>query len=210
MDTPAMLDAPELLPTAVRGNVLDLEHIWRDADSEFSKFELPPAHLSLEWRDGLPYWVGLTDDERGAMGKVEAEIGRMLGLQEIRMRWLSDVIAGSPAFVPVGIPATIRPRYPRYGHSHTGKMAEDNHPPVRVRWPKVGWDGLRAFMVEALIAEGVMAWPITDPTTLARLAQEGGCVAYFGVASAPWFADDKTIIKHIGVSVAKLDFYMFE
>jgi len=113
-----------------------------------------------------------------------------------------------PAYSLVAIPSRLKPRFPRYDHTHqAGDMAD--HPPVKVRWPVAGRVGLRDFMIEAIQAEGVAAWPWPNTSLYLRGDAPDTMAYYIGaiaIATAPWFTSD---YKHLATAIAKLDYYLF-
>jgi len=194
---------------SVRGNLLDLAHIWADADSPDSAFQPIPSHLLVVWQEGLPYWSGLSEADQQAIERVTARVEQLLTRQEVRLKWLpfhkhpdlyplADTEAQSaaahlyPAFTLVAIPAKFRMPSPRYSHTHTQDEMK-NHPPIRVRWPDPGFGGLRDFLTEAMKLEGIETWGWPMARGLLgkapSLHQEGkNYLAIMAVATAPWFA----------------------
>jgi hypothetical protein len=242
----------------VRGNLLDLEHNWQAATTPTDAYLPPPTHLRVVWKDedGLPYFDGATPGDVENMDCFGETVASILSGQKVRLRWhreqwqqvrnnttmlrslnlrLTNLL---PAYTLLYVPRTetLRPRRPRYDHSHllpksplrsgarAGAGAEGtnasadagapsmNHPPVKVKWPKRGRESLRDFIVEALLAENVQAWaaPWFDTGEEWALA----------VVTAPWFADaadpvrledsfNHGPIKHKAVAISKLDYYLF-
>jgi hypothetical protein len=229
--------------------LLDLDHVWQAAGSPTDPYLPPPAHLRVVWKDGLPYFDSATVDDVKNMYCFSEAVADILSCQKVRLIWnrerwqqtwfhvqaannhnpqpqLPSLNLGEtvPAYTLVFVPRTedLRPRRPRYNHSHlaqgevtannTVKNQDMNHPPVKVKWPKRGREGLRNFVVEALVAENIQAWtaPQFDTPIMQALA----------VVTAPWFADatnplrleesyDHGPIKHIAVAISKLDYYLF-
>jgi hypothetical protein len=232
----------------VRGNLLDLKHNWQAAGSPTDPYQPPPAHLRVVWKDGdgLPYFEGATLEDLTNMRCFSEMVADILSGQKVRLRWNreqwqqaydSTTILQSlnltltktnllPAYTLVFVPrsSALRPRRPRYDHSHLApgvatsnniaknQEQEMNHPPVKVKWPKRGREGLRDFIVEALVAENIQAWAAPSFDTRDDWA--------LAVVTAPWFADaadtvqledsyDHGPIKHVAVAVSKLDYYLF-
>jgi hypothetical protein len=235
----------------VRGNLLNLEHNWQAAGSPSDPYLPPPAHLRLVWRDGLPYFEGATAADLESMVCFSEIVADLLSGQQVRLRWnreqwqksritaaatttsfqssttLTEVV---PAYTLLYVPLSsssssssdLRPRRPRYDHSHLLPVACSagatvaapamNHPPIKVRWPEGGRRGLRNFIALALLAENIGAWsaPQFDTPSAEALA----------VVTAPWFAlaNDRAQLedsyahgplKHVAVALAKLDYYLF-
>jgi hypothetical protein len=231
----------------VRGNLLDLDHVWQAAGSPTDPYLPPPAHLRVVWKDrdgdGLPYFEGATLEDLTNMRCFSETVADILSGQKVRLRWNTQqweqaygntTILQSlnltltktnplPAYTLVYVPRSeaLRPRRPRYDHSHllpasstttSTSASEMNHPPVKVEWPKRGREGLRDFIVEALLAENIQAWPASSFDTRDEWA--------LAVVTAPWFADaadrvqledsyDHGPIKHVAVAISKLDYYLF-
>jgi hypothetical protein len=225
----------------VRGNLLDLEHNWQAAGSPTDPSLPPPAHLRVVWKDGLPYFDGATIDDVENMHCFSEAVADILSCQKVRLKWNSEQWQQAygnstlqflnltltnllPAYTLVFVPrsSTLRPRRPRYDHSHlvsgtgtsnnSAKNQDMTHPPVKVKWPKRGRLGLRDFIVEALMVENIQAWaaPQFDTPTMQALA----------IVTAPWFASaadpvwledsyDHGPIKHVAVAISKLDYYLF-
>jgi hypothetical protein len=136
---------------------------------------------------------------------------------------LTEVVpAYTLLYVALNSSSDLRPRRPRYDHSHLLPVAgfadatvaapTMNHPPVKVRWPQGGRGGLRNFIGDGLLAENIGAWnaPQFDMPSAEALA----------VVTAPWFANvnepsqvedsyDHGPIKHVAVAISKLDYYLF-
>ncbi len=194
---------------SVRGNLLDLAHIWADADGPDSPYQPIPSHLQVVWQDGLPYWTGLNAADQQAIERVTGSVEQLLTRQEVRLKWLpfhkyrdlyppintdgqAQAAPLCPAFTLVAIPAKFRMPSPRYSHTHTQAELK-NHPPIKVRWPEPGFGGLRDFLLEAMKLEGIETWGW--PTARGLLGKAAGLnlegknhLAILAVAIAPWFA----------------------
>ena len=232
----------------MRGNLLSLDRVWHSADSPADSYRPMPEHLRLVWLEevGLPFWAGTTTEDRANLVEFGQTVGKILAAQQTRLRWSGPLKisgkAGStwfglinnwsegdpnhtlsqslvPAFGLVELPTNLKPRRPRYDHSHLLKEMTI-HPPVVVKWPNGGRRGLRHFMVEALSAENIQAWPAPHFDKWANVSEantnksEGdGELEAIAIAAAPWFnwpGSAKTgEIKHISVAIAKLDYYLF-
>ncbi len=200
------------MSTSVRGNLLDLEHIWQDAISPASEWQPRPAHLQLVWRAGLPYWHGLTAEDLAAMAEVHRQAQDLLQRQGVRLQWLAPQAGWYPlfylktetdyraelpqpvgltrlypAYALVGIPRGLRPLFPRYDHRHTMADAAA-HPPVKERWPGPGRLALRDFLVEGILAEQIAAWPWPETAETTLQPADFGYLAGLAVANAPWFS----------------------
>lgn len=189
------------MTTSVRGNLLDLERVWLEANSPSSPFLPGSLHLELVWRHGLPYWSGLNEQDFLQLGRFVSGVRQLLDYQPTHLSWvpygayLPDALEAFsdfeeettereeegrveqrseneieeepeifPAFTLVSLPLSVRLNKPRYRHKHTPTQ-KNNHPPVIVQWPREpDRQGLREFMIEALIAEGIMAWPADSQT----------------------------------------------
>jgi hypothetical protein len=234
-----------MLPASVRGNLLDLQRVWLDADSPTSPSLPVPHHLQLVWQHGLPYWSDLNEQDFLHLGRFVSGVRQLLDYQPTHLNWIPygaylpdelEVVSDCgeeiteqeeegrfeqinkgkieeepeiyPAFTLVSLPLSVRLNKPRYRHKHTPAQ-KNNHPPIVVQWPKeAGRQGLRDFMVEALIAEGIMAWPadnqvgrIEEPgiefperpgnNKRALKAKEEEEII-LAVATAPWFGLNPT------------------
>lgn len=227
-----------LSPTSVRGNLLDLEHVWLDANSPQSVFKARPRNLHLLWQGGLPYWTGLTGANLEALQSFEEQVGILLTAQGVRFGWGAGQSGwppgqaptqhwhwhdAYPAYLPLWLPTQqpkLRPRRPRYDHSHNNNAQGSGHPPVKVRWPSGGLAGLPLFLVEALRAEGIAAWPWSERIAAAtRSESDYVAVVRLAVAAAPWFVGGTLVpvasclwpeaVKHVAVAISKLDYYLF-
>jgi hypothetical protein len=89
IDTPVSSITPGLLSTSVRGNLLDLEHVWLDATGPASPFLPVPTHLKLIWHKGLPYWAFLNKQDFKNISQVTRTVEQLLKLQQTCLKWLS-------------------------------------------------------------------------------------------------------------------------
>lgn len=82
---------------AVRGNLLDLEHVWANADSPLAPYAPIPAHLRLGFYDGLPYWSGLTTQDIEDIQLFSRQVQMLLFREQCRFLWAGgywdDVLA---------------------------------------------------------------------------------------------------------------------
>lgn len=204
----------------MRGNLLDLEHIWQAANSPRDDFEAAPAQLKLIWHEGLPHWKGLTSADLANINEFSSAVRELLTLHETKVRWDSNFTSKleltplqdcnstglAPAFTLVQLPSGLKVRRPRYDHSHSTQAdPKMSHPPVKVKWPRGGRSGLADFVVEALLAENILAFRASQFDT--EHAQ------MLAIATAPWFnapgSWEAGPIKHVAVALCKIDFWLF-
>lgn len=206
----------------MRGNLLDLSQIWKASECPEDDYELAPAHLSLSWHNGLPYWNGLSIEDLVNIFQFSQAVKNLITLQETKLAWEDDFwqhfctqnlailqscnLARLPAYTLVQLPSGLKVRRPRYDHSHSAQADPAmNHPPVKVRWPRGGRSGLADFVVEALLAENILAFRASQFDT--EQAQ------MLAVATAPWFnapgSYESGAIKHVAVALCKIDFWLF-
>lgn len=211
LDTPIPADSPDgLSTTSVRGNLLDLEHVWLDADSPQSRYEPVPSHIKIVWVAGLPYWSGLTVTDQAKVYHYGLEVSMLLQAQQTRLKWLDK----GPAFFPDGrcanysdkpspterlypaynlvtLPNKIKLRNPRYDeHSHTATEMS-SHPPVKEQWPPNSSRGaLRDFMIAALLEEGVLAWALPIGSIAINTFTPTDFEGTLAIVAAPWFGSN--------------------
>jgi hypothetical protein len=167
--------------------MLTIEKQWLAAESEDSPSLPVPTHLRIVWRDNLPYWHGLTDQDRQNLLAFYDWVGVALAGQATKLTWLAEQIKAQdglyPAFVPLGVPQNAL-----------------LHPEARFDCPT--YADLVAFTVKAINLENLEAWQIDSEKVAGQVA----------VAAAPWFWDEpnRQNSQHSALIIAKVDYYIFE
>lgn len=174
----------------MRGNLLSLEKVWQRANSPTAPFLPVAAHLTLVWREGLPYWQGLNERDIQQMEAFAGKVAALMAAQQTKLKWLNSTVGMDkpyselyPAYVPVSVPA---------GLELQEAVLSDCASP----------QSLVSFIWQALVQENIQAWPVATQAVEGEVA----------VVNAPWFCiePDGLVARHVAVAVAKVDYYVFK